>query len=267
MPIKTHLTAWSDENGNVIEYDGPPNGHVVVVFGGSNNRLVVHADARFGAGTWNINFDNSNGLVKIGHSRGVPALRPSIRVGQDARVILGNKVSSTSRFVISAAEGTLVKLGRDVMLSTENQIRADDGHPIFDIATGKRVNVSRDIRIGSHVWLAWGVVVLGGVTIGEGTAVGVGSVVTRSLPNNVVAAGAPARVLRRDIAWERPHLTMREPYYKPDASTVAKSDFWRLTGDPAAFGHGFDREGSPRSGLVAFCRRTARRARRALVKR
>jgi len=59
------------------------------------------------------------------------------------------------------------------------------------VVIGKRVNVSR----GSHVWLARGVAVLGGVSIGEGTAVGVGSVVTPSLPNNVVAAGAPARVV------------------------------------------------------------------------
>ena len=41
----THLAAWSDDRGNVIEYDGPPRQDVAVRFRGSNNRLVVHANA------------------------------------------------------------------------------------------------------------------------------------------------------------------------------------------------------------------------------
>jgi hypothetical protein len=39
----------------------------------------------------------------------------------------------------------------------------------------------------------------------------------------------PARVIRTDIAWERPHLSLAKPYYKPDASTITKSPYWALT--------------------------------------
>lgn len=41
--------------------------------------------------------------------------------------------------------------------------------------------------------------------------------------------GIPARIVRRNIAWERPHLSLTKPYYKPDASTVQKSASWNLT--------------------------------------
>ncbi|RSX54055.1 acetyltransferase [Bifidobacterium goeldii] len=56
--------------------------------------------------------------------------------------------------------------------------------------------VSRPITIGDGAWLGAHVVVLDGVTIGRGAVIGAGSVVTRDVPGNVVAAGNPARVLR-----------------------------------------------------------------------
>ena len=56
---------------------------------------------------------------------------------------------------------------------------------------------ARPITIGDDVWIGAGAIVLPGVTIGSGTTIGAGSVVTRSVPANVVAAGNPARIIRR----------------------------------------------------------------------
>ncbi|WP_239512357.1 sugar O-acetyltransferase [Bifidobacterium aerophilum] len=56
--------------------------------------------------------------------------------------------------------------------------------------------VSRPITIGDGAWLGAHVIVLGGVTIGRGAVIGAGSAVTRDVPDNVVAVGNPARVLR-----------------------------------------------------------------------
>jgi hypothetical protein len=135
---------------------------------------------------------------------------------------------------ISACEGTTVRIGDDVMFASDNQVRADDGHPIFDVRSGKRVNTSRSIEIGDHVWLGRGATVLGGSRIGSGSVVGYGSIVTGKVPNNVVAAGSPARIVRRDTAWERPHLSLAPPFYKPDASTVEKTGYWNLTEDDSS---------------------------------
>ena len=52
------------------------------------------------------------------------------------------------------------------------------------------------VVLESNVWLGEGARVLKGVTIGENTVVGAGSVVSRSLPANVIAAGNPARVIK-----------------------------------------------------------------------
>ena len=55
---------------------------------------------------------------------------------------------------------------------------------------------AKPIAIGDDVWIGAGAILLPGVTIGPGTTIGAGSVVTRSVPANVVAAGNPARIIR-----------------------------------------------------------------------
>jgi maltose O-acetyltransferase len=55
---------------------------------------------------------------------------------------------------------------------------------------------AKPIKIGDDCWIAGSVVICPGVTIGNGVTVGAGSVVTKDVPNRVVVAGNPARVIR-----------------------------------------------------------------------
>lgn len=92
------------------------------------------------------------------------------------------------------------------------------------------MNPAKDDFIGNHVWLGRQAVVFAGAEVGDGTVIGHRGVGTRSIPNNCVAVGVPTRVVRRNIAWERPHLAFVAPHYKPDASYVAKSEeYWNPT--------------------------------------
>ena len=54
----------------------------------------------------------------------------------------------------------------------------------------------KPVDIGSDVWVGGGAIILPGVTIGSRTVIGAGSVVTRSIPDGVFAAGNPCRVIR-----------------------------------------------------------------------
>jgi acetyltransferase-like isoleucine patch superfamily enzyme len=84
-----------------------------------------------------------------------------------------------------------VTLGNKVRCGANTLINDTDWH-----ADDKRAGLDAPVIIGDNVWLGANVTVLKGVTIGEGTFVGAGSVVTKSLPPYVVAAGVPARIIR-----------------------------------------------------------------------
>lgn len=223
------IAAYEDSHGNRIEYTGPApiTSGITVLFRGSNNVLTIDSTARIHK--LYLRFDSHHGRCRIGGNVGVAPLKAGIRVGQDSSVTLGDNVSTTANVDISAVEGTSVDIGDDVMIATGVRIRTDDGHPIFNIADGKRVNVSRSIHVGNHVWLAIDSFLMGGARVGDGTVVGARALVTKQFPNNCILAGAPASVIRRDIAWERPHLSVTPPYYKPDASTITKSGYWNPT--------------------------------------
>lgn len=228
MVILNTLAPYSDENGNQIIYEGPEILGVRIEFSGSGNRFQVNSSVIWGK--LNVIFDCDNGTLEIAGNR-FGTFSAFIRIGQDSRVSLGRDVTTTAACVVSAVEGTSVVIGDDVMLASENEIRADDGHAIFDVVSEQRVNQSKNITIGNHVWVAKRAVLLGGARVGDGSVIGFGSLVTGVVPNNCVSAGIPARVIKRDVAWERPHLSRTKPFYKPDGSTVIKSSYWNKTED------------------------------------
>ncbi|MEH0928682.1 acyltransferase [Micromonospora sp. CPCC 205558] len=223
------LSEYSDDEGNSIACEGIIGGNISITFKGRNNRIVAPKGVR--VEYLNVNFDCDNGTLILGANTKVGGIKAAIRIGQDATVKFGDNINMTGHCMITAVEGCTVSFGNDVMIAQENQFRSDDAHPIFDVTTGKRINAARDVTIGNHVWFANGAVALAGARVGDGSVIGFRSLVTGKIPNNCIAVGSPARVTRRNIAWERPHLSLVPPFYKPDASTVEKSAYWALTED------------------------------------
>ncbi len=70
------------------------------------------------------------------------------------------------------------------------------GHPLDVARRNQGLEYARPITVGNNVWIGAQVCVLPGVTIGDNTVIGAGSVVTKDIPANVVAAGNPCRVIR-----------------------------------------------------------------------
>ncbi len=70
------------------------------------------------------------------------------------------------------------------------------GHPIDAARRNAGIEFAHPIHVGSHVWFGAGVQVLAGVRIGSNVVIGSGSVVTKDIPDNVVAVGNPCKVLR-----------------------------------------------------------------------
>ncbi|WP_297046178.1 DapH/DapD/GlmU-related protein [uncultured Desulfovibrio sp.] len=98
------------------------------------------------------------------------------------------------------ARSTTVRLGRQVLMAPNCVIVDSDFHaPWPPEARATEPGLERDapVTIGDHAWIGMQSIILKGVTVGEGALVGAGSVVTSDIPPRCLAAGVPARVVRR----------------------------------------------------------------------
>jgi acetyltransferase-like isoleucine patch superfamily enzyme len=122
--------------------------------------------------------------------RGVSLLATDDR----ARIGIGARCYVNRFTIFDASEA--IEVGEETMIGPFCFITDHDHTFSPGVAPSAGPLVSARTKIGARCWLGAHVSVLKGVTIGDGTVVGAGSVVTTSLPAAVVAAGAPARVLR-----------------------------------------------------------------------
>jgi galactoside O-acetyltransferase len=84
----------------------------------------------------------------------------------------------------------------DCTMFGPNVTVATAGHPIDPELRAKAYQYNMPVHIGKNCWLGAGVIVLPGVTIGDNTVIGAGSVVTKDIPSDVVAVGNPCKVFR-----------------------------------------------------------------------
>lgn len=100
-----------------------------------------------------------------------------------------------ANFGLTMVDDTHIYVG-DATMFGPNVVVATAGHPILPELREEAYQYNSSVRIGRNCWLGAGVLVLPGVTIGDNTVIGAGSVVTKDIPANVVAVGNPCRVLR-----------------------------------------------------------------------
>lgn len=127
-------------------------------------------------------------------------IEPPIRVAYGSHIHIGNNFYGNFNLVV--VDDATVTIGDNVMVAPNVTI-STAGHPIDpDIRiTGQQFSLP--VHIEDNVWLGTGVIVHPGVVIGRNSVIGSGSVVTKSIPPNVVAAGVPCRVLREITAEDK----------------------------------------------------------------
>lgn len=120
-------------------------------------------------------------------------IKPPLRCDYGYRIRVGAR--TFVNYGLVALDVASIEIGDDVQIGPNVQLLTPT-HPVEPDARRAKWEAAEPIAIEGNVWLGGGVIVLPGVTIGENTVVGAGSIVTKDLPPNVVAAGNPARVVR-----------------------------------------------------------------------
>lgn len=100
-----------------------------------------------------------------------------------------------ANFNLTLVDDTHIYVG-DYTMFGPNVTVATAGHPILPELREKVYQYNAPVHIGRNCWIGAGAIILPGITIGDNTVVGAGSVVTKDLPPNVIAAGNPCKVMR-----------------------------------------------------------------------
>jgi len=120
-------------------------------------------------------------------------IRPPFRCEYGFQIHVGARVFAN--FGLVALDVAPITIGDDTQIGPGVQLLTPT-HPLEPGRRRERWESAEPITIGRNVWLGGAVVVCPGVTVGDDTVIGAGSVVTRDLPAGVLAVGNPARVVR-----------------------------------------------------------------------
>ena len=107
-----------------------------------------------------------------------------------------------ANFNLTLVDDAPITFGDNVMVAPNVTI-STGAHPILPELRVKTYQYNLPVVIEDGVWIGAGAIILPGVTIGENSVIGAGSVVTKDIPPNVVAVGCPCRVLREIGDYDR----------------------------------------------------------------
>lgn len=121
-------------------------------------------------------------------------------------VYMGDHVYANFNLVL--VDDAVIEIGDNVMIGP-NVVLCTGTHPVSPRLRAKEAQYNKPVKVGSGVWIGANAMVMPGVTIGENSIIGAGSVVTKDIPANVIAFGNPCKVYR-EITEED------EKYYDKD---------------------------------------------------
>ncbi len=172
---------------------------------GKRNLVVVGPNVRLGGAI--LQCQGQRGVTVIGARASFAKgclLQTSSR---DNWIVFGTGSSWQGGEMIVSENDQGVVVGDDCLFSSDISIRTTDGHPIYDMDTGERINPPGPIRVGRHCWIGRGARISKDVTLAEGTVIGQAAVVTKDTMPNSVYAGCPAKLIRSNVRWERSMAT------------------------------------------------------------
>ena len=152
-----------------------------------NIRIIIHGDNN------NINIDDCVYVDDLGLCIDF----------NDNIFSIGKNTIINNQSHFSCMEGTSIIIGSDCLFSSNITIRTCDSHSIVD-QFGKRLNKSKSILIGNHVWVGANVTFLKGAEVSENSVVAINSIITKQFTTaGCILAGVPAKVVKSNINWDK----------------------------------------------------------------
>ena len=127
---------------------------------------------------------------------------PGIQFYGNGKIITGENSYIGSYSRIQAGEGTSVIIGNNTAISHYVVIYTMNRVANQNFSKKNIKCVKKDVKVGNNCWIGYRVFIKEGVTIGDNVVIGAGSVVTKDIPSYSIAAGCPARVIKKIDGWK-----------------------------------------------------------------
>lgn len=197
---------WVWTNGNISEnsitFASKPKFRYVSLIHffktASNNKLTIGKN--FSAKNIKIIFKSHDCQLIIGDNVTISGL--IMISGKGRTVKIGDNTTIMGIYMTCRDED--ISIGNDCLFSRDIEIRSTDVHKIYDQDTKNRINIGKEVIIGNKVWIGAHAFISKGSVIPNGSVVGATSFVNKPFTEeNTVLAGTPAKIVKRNIFWER----------------------------------------------------------------
>lgn len=197
MEIVKNLMDMKLEKNQIVLAGNAELENTAICFKGENNLVFFENGVKIVNS--NLVFAGNNSLVYFSKNE-YHSYKIHAAIYHHSVLYFGENIYFNNTLHISVDERQNVLIGSGGLFSLDIWIRTGDPHLIYDNSSKKRLNESRSILIGDHVWIGQGCVLLKGSKIGSGSVLGASSVISgKTVESNSIWAGNPAKRSKENI--------------------------------------------------------------------
>ena len=170
-----------------------------ITFNGENNILICEEGVILKK--CHIRFNLNNSILYVASSN--QEYKVNIHLNNNNTCVIGKNCYFNGKTKIFLSEEKNVIIGNNCLFSGGIYFRVADPHLIYSSESLKRINPTKSIYVGDHVWIGQDSLILKGCKIGSGSIIGAGSILSnKEVPSNTIFAGNPAKLIKKDIFWD-----------------------------------------------------------------
>ena len=196
----TSLFRYKSSDGNIIicEDKNIKLNNTTITINGKNN--IVFLGKSIKLENCSIAINGNNNIIYLSENKYKYSL--SLNMYNNSTFYSGKDNYFNGILKIIISEYSSVIIGDDCMFSFDIWIRTADPHLIYDGITKKRINLSKNIYVGDHVWVGQNAFLLKGSKLGSGCIIGASGVKSGIIYSNTICAGNPAKEIKENIFWK-----------------------------------------------------------------
>lgn len=124
--------------------------------------------------------------------------------GSHCSISIGKNTTFGGIRIVNVGKECAITIGEGCLFADHIELWASDTHPIYNDKL-EIINLEESIIIGNKVWVGSHVKILKGISIGDGSVIGMGTIVTKDIPSHVISAGNPNRTIKEAVTWSLDH--------------------------------------------------------------